>query len=307
VGQLGFTSFPYQAGLFSAVITAFVVPKIQDLKVDPRTNRFTTCNNPFRFCSNIKQLASIDAQVSTNLTHPPPYPTFHSLSSDFIVTVFWLMSLVFSLCAALAATLVQQWARLIYVPSAAGQPFEDSVDPNHIVRDVGRLQVIAQILPRLIHSPSYFFFLGLIYAIMIIDPFVALVTIAPISICGFYYIYSVIASIMKPRWPYQNRLSNGDIASHPKSASCPIQRHLSQESRLAWENRTGRGQLPRNRPQKVGLWTCVRSVGCSTKSTEATSGHLCSGNPGILTEDGAKKFGKQSWEKPGRCSLQVFK
>ncbi|KAI0278991.1 hypothetical protein BGY98DRAFT_475998 [Russula aff. rugulosa BPL654] len=37
------------AGLFSAVLTAFVVPKIQDLKVDPQTSRPITRIKPFRY------------------------------------------------------------------------------------------------------------------------------------------------------------------------------------------------------------------------------------------------------------------
>jgi len=245
VGQLGFTSFPYQAGLFSAVITAFVVPKIQDLKVDPADQSVYYMQQSVQILAQIsQQLASIDAQVSTNLTHPPPYPTFHSLSSDFIVTVFWLMSLVFSLCAALAATLVQQWARAHLRPFRRQDSLLKTLWIQIILsEDVGRLQVIAQIVPRLIHLSLVLFFLGLIYAIMIIDPFVALVTIAPISICGFYYIYSVIASIMKPRWPYQNRLSN-EISRLIRSLRLALYNGISRR-RAVWRGKieTGRGQL----------------------------------------------------------------
>ncbi|KAI0247229.1 hypothetical protein BJV78DRAFT_1247537 [Lactifluus subvellereus] len=58
-----------------------------------------------------QQISSIAPQVATPATPPPPFPTFKPSASDIHVNVFWFMALVFSLSAALFATLVQQWVR----------------------------------------------------------------------------------------------------------------------------------------------------------------------------------------------------
>ncbi|KAH9177058.1 hypothetical protein EDB89DRAFT_1902769 [Lactarius sanguifluus] len=62
-------------GLFSATLTSCIVDKIQGLQ------------------------------------SLPPYPDFSPSPSDIWVNVYWFMGLVFSLSAALLATLVQQWVR----------------------------------------------------------------------------------------------------------------------------------------------------------------------------------------------------
>src|SRR6266852_2130253 len=95
-----------------AVLTAFVVPKIQDLKVNPADQSVHYQNQTVQILDRIsQQFASADDQISTNYTPPLPYPTFRPSASDRRVNILWLISLVCSLSAAFLATLVQQWAR----------------------------------------------------------------------------------------------------------------------------------------------------------------------------------------------------
>ena len=103
-------SISFQAGLFSAVLTAFVVPKIQDLKVNPADQSAYYQNQ------TAYMLRQISRQLPSTST---PYPTFHASASDRRVTIYWLISLVCSLSAALLATLVQQWARGLYARLSA--------------------------------------------------------------------------------------------------------------------------------------------------------------------------------------------
>jgi hypothetical protein len=160
------------------------------------------------------------------------------------------MSLVFSLCAALAATLVQQWARAHLRPFQRQDSLLKTLWIQIVLSEgVGRLQVVAGIVPRLIHLSLILFFLGLIHAIMIINPFVALVTIAPVFISGFYYIYGVIASITNPRWPYQNWLSNGML-------------RLIRNPRLVLHNIIARGRA---------IWSGKLEAGQGPPSTESTA------------------------------------
>jgi hypothetical protein len=76
--QPALTSVSFQAGLFSAVLTAFVVPKIQDLKVNPADESAYYQNQTVHMLDRIsQQFASVDRQISSNYTPPLPYPTFH--------------------------------------------------------------------------------------------------------------------------------------------------------------------------------------------------------------------------------------
>ena len=145
----------------------------------------------------------------------------------------------------------------------AGQPSEDSVDPNRTVgqivlsEGVDRLQAVAGVVPRLIHLSLILFFLGLIDAILIINPFVALITIAPISISGFYYVYGVIASITNPRWPHQNRLSNGRLRliRNPRLVLYSI----IARGRAVWPGASETGQVLPTGPT-VEIWEQVENL-----------------------------------------------
>ena len=55
-----------------------------------------------------QQLAEMSTGARVNSTVPP---SFELQSTDVRVNTFWFLSLVFGLACALAATLVQQWAR----------------------------------------------------------------------------------------------------------------------------------------------------------------------------------------------------
>ena len=92
-----------QSGLFSAVVSTFLVNSCQALQPDPGT-----------------ATASLTQQVVNllaNSTHqdtptPPPMPSPNSYTAYLIINSLWFLSLFFSLACALSATLVQQWSRI---------------------------------------------------------------------------------------------------------------------------------------------------------------------------------------------------
>ncbi|KAH9011889.1 hypothetical protein EDB84DRAFT_1278882 [Lactarius hengduanensis] len=99
------------AGLFSAALTSFLADKIHDLQPDPAQQMVYYQQQNVALLAQIsQQLSSIASQVSISPTPPPPY-AFTLNPSDVRVNAFWFMSLVFSITAALLATLVQQWVR----------------------------------------------------------------------------------------------------------------------------------------------------------------------------------------------------
>lgn len=87
-----------QAGLFSAVLTAFVVETYQNLREDPSQ----TTN------ALLHQVTQLLSNSSTSTTTPE---SFYPTSSDIRVNVFWFISLVLSLASALFGIFVKQWLR----------------------------------------------------------------------------------------------------------------------------------------------------------------------------------------------------
>jgi hypothetical protein len=157
-------TFSVQAGLFSAVLTSFVVPKIQDIDdSDPTKQSVYYLNQSVQILAQIsQQIASIGNQIPLNVTQPLPHPTFHPSASDRRVNVYWLMSLVFSLCAALLATLVQQWVRsYMRVFQRSGNPLKTARIRLFLFEGVELLPVVAEAVPGLIHVSLFLFFLGL--------------------------------------------------------------------------------------------------------------------------------------------------
>ena len=195
------TSISFQAGLFSAVLTAFVVPKIQDLKVNTADQSAYYQNQTAYMLSRIsQQLASVDPQISSNYT---PYRTFYPSASDRRVNILWLISLVCSLSAALLATLVQQWAR------AYMRIFQQSRNPLKAARirlflfeGAKWLPSVAEFVPGLIHISLILFLWGLGDIIFYIDKTVFITTVVPILVCIFLYLLCVFAPIRNPQSPY---------------------------------------------------------------------------------------------------------
>jgi hypothetical protein len=201
IARPALTSISFQAGLFSAILTAFVVPKIQDLKVDPADQSAYYQNQAAYMLSGIsQQLASVNPQIPSNYT---PYPTFHATASDRRVNIYWLISLVCSLSAALLATLVQQWAR------AYMRIFQQSRNPLKAARirlflfeGAKRLPSVAEFVPGLIHISLILFLWGLGDIILYIDKTVFIATVVPILVCVCLYLYCVFVPIWNHQSPY---------------------------------------------------------------------------------------------------------
>ena len=145
-------------------------------------------------------LSQISRQLPSNYT---PYPTFHASASDRRVNIYWLISLVCSLSAALLATLVQQWAR------AYMRIFQQSRNPLKAARirlflfeGAKRLPSVAEFVPGLIHISLIHFLWGLGDIILHIDKTVFITTVVPVLVCVCLYFYCVFAPIWNHQSPY---------------------------------------------------------------------------------------------------------
>ena len=156
------------------------------------------------------QVASIAPQVSIPSTPPPPYPAFRPNSSDVRVNAFWFMSLVFSLVAALFATLVQQWVRdYIHVFQRYGNPLKGARLRQYLYEGVERWYMprVARSVPGLVHVSLFLFFAGLVDSLFSTYTTVGVTTLIPITICTSFYVFSMFAPVINPQCPFRNPFS----------------------------------------------------------------------------------------------------
>jgi len=192
--------------LFSAVLTAFVVPKIQDLREDPAQQLVYYQNQSVQILAQIsQQIASLGTQIPLNVTQPSPYPTFHPSASDLRVNLWWLMSLVFSLSAALLATVVQQWARsYLRVYQRSKDPLKTARVQTFLSEGLELMPIMAEATPGLAHVSVFLFFAGFGEATLNINATIGVATAVSIMICEFVYLYSVVAPLTDPQSSYRS-------------------------------------------------------------------------------------------------------
>ena len=158
-----------------------------------------------------KQVSSITPQVIIPSSPPPPYPNFTPNPSDVRVNVYWFMSLVFSLSAALFATLVQQWVRdYMQVFQRYGDPLKGARLRQYLYEGAEGwyMLVVAESVPGLVHVSLFLFFLGLIDSLLSINTTVGITTIVPITLCGLLYVLCTFAPIVDPQSPFHTPLSS---------------------------------------------------------------------------------------------------
>ena len=199
-----------QAGLFSAALTSFLVDSAHSLRVDPAQQMvFYQQQNVALLVQISKQLSSITPQISIPSTPLPSYH-FSPNASDVRVNAFWAMSLVFSLSAALLATLVQQWVRdYMHVFQRYSNPLKSARLRQYLFEGVERWYMprMARSVPGLVHVSLFLFFIGLGDTLLALNTTVGVTTIVPITICGLLYVLSMFASAINPQSPFQNPFS----------------------------------------------------------------------------------------------------
>ncbi|KAH9036513.1 hypothetical protein EDB85DRAFT_761295 [Lactarius pseudohatsudake] len=202
------------AGLFSAALTSFLIDKIHDLQPDPAQQMvYYQQQNVALLAQTSQQLASIASQVSTSPTPPPPYafiPSFILNPSDVRVNAFWFMSLVFSITAALLATLVQQWVRdYMHVFQRYSNPLKSARLRQYLYEGAEGwyMPVMAESIPGLVHVSLFLFFIGLGDSLLNVNTTLGITTIVPIAICGLFYVFSMFAPVINPQSPFRNPFS----------------------------------------------------------------------------------------------------
>jgi hypothetical protein len=199
-----------QAGLFSAALTSFLVDSVSNLQADPAQQMvFYQQQNVALLAQISHQISAIAPQDSIPLTPLPSY-NFSPSASDVRINAFWFMSLVFSLSAALLATLVQQWVRdYMHVFQRYSNPLKSARLRQYLYEGVEGWYMprVARAVPGFVHISLFLFFAGLVDSLLATYTTVGVTTIIPIAICSSSYVFSTFAPVINPQSPFRNPFS----------------------------------------------------------------------------------------------------
>ncbi|KAK0439218.1 hypothetical protein EV421DRAFT_876136 [Armillaria borealis] len=194
------------AGLFSAVVTTFVVQTSQNLQLD-----FGEVSASLLFELVLIQRAvasgvSIDQVPGSRLT---PTTIFSPVGTTLWVNGLWFISLSLSLVTALIAVLVKQWLHQ-YMSIPPGTPRDHSLLRHYrfMGLEAWHVPIIIGLLPVLMYIALAFFFLGLVVFLVPLNIAIALV-VAVIGVVSYTaYVASNILPLCYSQCPYKTPLSN---------------------------------------------------------------------------------------------------
>ncbi|KAG6854221.1 hypothetical protein C0991_009239 [Blastosporella zonata] len=183
------------AGLFSASITAFLIESYKTLTPDPTVVLLNQIS--------LQLTAIANGTQPTLLANPvPSHPSYASL----LCNAFWFLSLAFSITSALAATLVDQWARN-YLTTSQKHPAPQTRARirAYLYQGLQRfgMSTVVETIPTLLHISLFLFFAGLIEFLSPINPTICNLSVGILVICTALYAIVTILPILHHHCPYQ--------------------------------------------------------------------------------------------------------
>ncbi|KAK0470790.1 hypothetical protein IW261DRAFT_921123 [Armillaria novae-zelandiae] len=194
------------AGLFSAVVTAFIAQTSQSLQANYAQVSASLLFEMILIQRAIANGSSLDNVPVSSLN---PYTNFTPATTDVWVNGLWFTSLSLSLATALVAMLVKQWLHHYFVlPS--GTPQERSLVRQFRYRGFQKWHVLGIIglLPGLMHLALEIFFIGL--TIFLVSLRSGLSWVIGVGTVAAYamYLLSIFLPILYPQCPYHTPLSD---------------------------------------------------------------------------------------------------
>ncbi|KAJ3549928.1 hypothetical protein NM688_g5129 [Phlebia brevispora] len=194
------------AGLYSAILAAFLIESYKNLQSDPKEDL-------------LRQIAGQTANYSfrggyLNSTYDPSQVTpFHAAVSDVRVNVCWFASLIVSLSTASFAILVRQWLRE-YITIDRTAPEECMRIWYHRSQGLSDwyLIEITTLLPILLQIAFALFFVGLCFFTTAVHPSIGTTSIVCVSGWAVLFTFGILAPAVSPRCPYKTTFLKSTFA-----------------------------------------------------------------------------------------------
>ncbi|KAJ7119462.1 hypothetical protein C8R44DRAFT_788110 [Mycena epipterygia] len=196
------------AGLFSAILTAFIIESYTSLKPPDTTPQMTLA----ALVHISSQLANSTNTIPFNVTQMPPsqMPSSPPKDATLICNILWFISLGFSLASALTATLVDQWAReFLQRTEMLPSPVKRARIFAYLYYGLKRFRMhaVVGLIPLLLHMSLLFFFGGLVAFLDPIDNRVAGVAAGLLGIVILLYASMTALPLVRFDCPYKTPLS----------------------------------------------------------------------------------------------------
>jgi hypothetical protein len=191
----------HQAGLFSAVVTAFVIESHSSLKQDDDS-------------ITVKLLQQISDQLSASSLKPPQQAeATEPTAMDIRVNAFWHTSLVLSLLAALLGIYVKEWART-YMKWTEVTPLRDAVALRQYRREgltKWKLSMTLTILPGLLQVAVILFLIGLVDFLLTLTPLVMGPVLAVASLGLLVALIVTVVPLFSRSCPFKSPVSEAVV------------------------------------------------------------------------------------------------
>ncbi|KAJ3768966.1 hypothetical protein FB446DRAFT_791845 [Lentinula raphanica] len=189
------------AGLFSAVVTTFVVQTSQALSVDYATVSAS-------YLGEISAILRANGNISTISQIPTTDMTFSPTTGDIWVNGIWFTSLIIALSVALFAVLAKQWLRQ-YMSIVTGTPRERTFIRQFRYEGLRawKVQAIIGIFPVLLHLSPMLFLVGLVIFLVPLDVSIAYVTGAITATVVLFYLAASAFPLCIVKCPYRTTFS----------------------------------------------------------------------------------------------------
>lgn len=194
-----------QAGLFSAVVTTFLVQVSEILQPD-----YTQISSSILYELLVVQRA-IGNGSAISLTPLAPSPSADFTPSTAITWVngLWYASLTLSLITALVAALAKQWLHQ-YLAMTTGTPRDRSLIRQYRYDGFERwhVEAIIAMLPVTLHTAVSLFFIGLVIYLSTLHAAFAYVVGSLSGVAYAAYLVSHVLVAFDPQCPYRTPLAN---------------------------------------------------------------------------------------------------
>ncbi|KAL0569561.1 hypothetical protein V5O48_012402 [Marasmius crinis-equi] len=187
-------------GLFSAVLTTFIIQSYQNMASDPVDTTNLLLRELILLQFNDTNEAS---RVKDILGDASPTRQIHWVNG------LWFAALACSLSTALIAMLAKQWLQA-YTPLVSGSPRLRARNRHarYIQFEVWHVPAILNALPLMLHTALLLFFAGLIVLLWSEDIGITIATWIIVAVSYIFYFISIWLPLMYPDCPYHHPVSD---------------------------------------------------------------------------------------------------
>lgn len=187
-----------QAGLFSAINTAFIVVTVTNLAANPADQ------------TNALLILLVTGATSSSLKATDLNPTFHATAAAVRQNCVLFGSLCSSLLAAAGAVLAKQWLGTYERTGQIGSHESQSLrrTQKFYGAEAWGLRPVVEALPSLLLLSLALFFVALVDYLWVLSTPVAIVVTAFIVVGTAMYGFTLVAGAIDPRCPFQTSTSS---------------------------------------------------------------------------------------------------